>query len=106
MAYEQKPNSGSLFINDRKQGANHPDLNGSLKVEQACQSCGAVHISDFWLSAWQKNGAKGDFYSLSVKPKEQRGAAPGASPALGAPKPMLSQRPAATVNDLDDEIPF
>jgi hypothetical protein len=33
MAYEQKDNSGSIFKNDRKESANHPDAKGSCMID-------------------------------------------------------------------------
>lgn len=57
---------GVLFKNDRKESDNHPDYRGSINV-------GGV---EFWLSAWIKQGDKGKFMSLSVKPKEQPQQAP------------------------------
>lgn len=52
--------AGSLFKNDRKSKDTHPDLMGSAMVDGV----------ECYLSAWRKSGAKGDFYSLSVRPKE------------------------------------
>jgi len=61
MAYEQKDNSGSLFVNDRKESDNHPDYNGSIMVD------GKV----YWLSAWKKKSKDGNPYlSIALKPKE------------------------------------
>ena len=52
--------AGSLFKNDRKSKDTHPDLTGNAMINGV----------EYYLSAWRKNGAKGDFYSLSVRPKE------------------------------------
>lgn len=53
-------NRGVLFINDRKEQDNHPDRKGSINVEG----------KEYWLSAWNKETAKGDTISLSVTPKD------------------------------------
>ena len=71
MSYD---NSGILFKNDRKTESKHPDYNGSITVDGV----------EYWLSAWIKEGQKGKFMSLSVKPKEekvQKPAAPARQPA-------------------------
>lgn len=74
-------NSGVLFKADKKTD-NHPDYTGSIDV-------GGV---DHWLSAWIKKSKDGTktFMSLSVKPKEERQAAPRQAPAP----------------EFDDSIPF
>lgn len=77
MSYD---NSGILFKNDRKTESKHPDYNGSINV-------GGV---EYWLSAWIKEGQKGKFMSLSVKPKEekaQKASAPARQPSYGDDDP-------------------
>lgn len=57
---EVPPNTGSLFKNDKKSLASHPDITGSALVGGA----------EYWVSGWRKVSAKGDFYSLSFKQKD------------------------------------
>lgn len=71
MTYE---NSGILFKNPRKQKPNHPDYTGNQSI--TCPHCDQK--SDFWLSAWLKEGKRGKFLSLALKIKEslEKAAAP------------------------------
>lgn len=63
MAYQQKDNSGSLFINDKKQTQTQPDFKGSIMVKGV----------EFWISGWNNTSAKGVKYmSLSVTDKEMK----------------------------------
>ena len=83
MAFEQKDNQGALFKNERKEQDTHADYNGSIRVDG----------HDYWLNAWVKEGAKGKFFSLSVKRKDGTAARPEkATPAVS--------------RSLDDDVPF
>src|SRR3954451_961449 len=76
MAYEQRNNTGSIWVNDRKDKDEHPDRTGSIMVAGV----------EYWLNGWIKRTKGGKpFLSLAVKPKV---AAPESKP------------------ELDDEIPF
>lgn len=78
-------NSGTLFKNDTEgKSDKFPPYGGSLNV-------GGV---DYWISAWVKDGQKGKFFSLAVKPKEAREDGP--------------KKPAPDNSDPfpDDDIPF
>ena len=86
MSQYDNTNSGVLFKNDRKETDKHPDYQGSINVEGR----------EMWLSAWIKQGQKGKFMSLSVKPKEQPRQAPAPKAAAPAPSDW----------DDSDSIPF
>lgn len=94
MAYELRDGQGSLFKNERKEAEKHPDYTGSVKIDGR----------EFWLSAWIKDGAKGKFMSLALKPKDEQ-------PARKAPPDIRppggnAPRAARTAQQFDDEIPF
>lgn len=58
MAYEMKNNSGSIFKNDRKTAANHPDYRGKIMVDGKIKE----------LSLWIKEGKNGiNYLSVSVQ---------------------------------------
>jgi phage repressor protein C with HTH and peptisase S24 domain len=84
MAYELRDGQGSLFKNERKESEKHPDYTGSAKIDGR----------DFWLSAWIKEGTKGKFMSLALKPKDAT-----SPPVRKALEHQLKR-------DMDDEIPF
>ena len=83
MAYEPKEGSGALFRNDKGGVETRPDYRGDAMVNGA-------HVE---IAGWLKDGSKGKFLSLSIKPKEQR----------GQPEPQGGGNGG---RDLDDEIPF
>ena len=74
MAYEPKPNSGSLFKNERKTSDKHPDYTGTWKDADG---------KEWQLAAWVKEGNKGKFFSLSASEKREQGSfKPGSSDNL------------------------
>lgn len=90
MAYEMKPNTGSLFKNDRKEADAHPDYKGTALIDG---------LGECWLDAWINTANNGQKYmSLKIKRKEPAG-------AHGAPV-QSSANPQAFDPGLDDDVPF
>ena len=87
MAYVPKDGSGSLFRNDKNGNDKRPDWRGDLMIGEQM----------YELAAWEKQGARGTFFSLSAKPKQAEGPREQRSPR--------EQKPAARDYD-DDDIPF
>ena len=63
MAYEMKDNSGSIFVNDRKEKETHPDRSGSCIIN-------GVH---YFVSGWVKKKDNGEpWLSLAFKKKDKQ----------------------------------
>ena len=77
MSFIQKDNTGTLFVNDRKEKDTHPDRKGTARIEGR----------EYWVSGWIKEGKTGKLLSLSFKPKD------------------FAQKATPTETDLDD-APF
>lgn len=89
MAYEIRPNSGSLFKNDKKETEQHPNARGSALI-------GGV---EYWVNAWTKKDKNGNpWQSLAFKPKEERQERPAAKQES---KPRKD-----SFDDMDSDIPF
>ena len=88
MSYEQKPDTGSLFKNDKRESDSHPSYKGSAFV-------GGEH---YWVDLWineAKDGSK--WLNLKFRPKEDRAPVPAKEAPKQADRKSL---------DLDDEVPF
>ena len=99
MAYEQNPNSGSLFRNEKKNAPNQPDYEGNA----------LVNGKTYRIAAWIKTSKSGVKYmSLAFnepQPVQQSAPAPAPRPVALAPAP----RPAPAQESLDpnpDDLPF
>lgn len=89
MAYEQKEGQGSLFRNDRKQKDTHPDWKGEIKINGKL----------YWLSAWEKSGNSGTFFSLAIGDEKQ--------PKAAGQQRTTQPRPTAQPKEADSfEPPF
>lgn len=92
MAYEQKPNSGSLFANNRKTEESHPTHTGTALIDG----------KEYYINAWVKEGKEKRFFSMSFRPKQPKQAAPEPErEPYDRPAPIRPVPP-----DLNDEIPF
>lgn len=61
--FQQFPNSGSLFRNERKTTEKHPDYNGSINVDGV----------EYWISGWAKTAKTGKkFLSLAINAKQPK----------------------------------
>ena len=55
--YDNK-NKGAIFVNNKKQSNNHPDMTGKIDIEG----------TEYYISCWYKQSKKGEqFMSASVK---------------------------------------
>lgn len=107
MAYEQNPNSGSLFRNEKKNAPNQPDYEGNALIG------GKTYRIAAWLKT-SKNGIK--YMSLafnepqpvhqSALNTQQSAPIPASTPT---PTPRPAPRPAPVQESLDpqeDDLPF
>lgn len=79
MAYEMKPESGSLFKNERKEKDTHADYRGDCVVD------GQAYYMDAWVNT-SKNGKK--YLSVKFKAKGEK------------------QVEAPAFDDADSDLPF
>ncbi len=79
MAYEQKPGTGSIFKNDYKKEAKHPDYKGLFKDENG---------KEWSVALWVKEGVKGKFFSM----------------AMSEPQPQ--QKSVQSEHSTNDDLPF
>ena len=57
---EKRDNSGVLFKSDKKDNERAPDYKGNIMVDG----------TEYWLSAWIKEGKNGKFLGLAVSPRD------------------------------------
>lgn len=89
MAYEQREGSGSIFVN-KKTKDSQPDWTGEAKYKGELLR----------VSLWIKEGRNGNWFSMSIQPKQAGGARP---PTGGRNDP----RPPVDDDEFgDSSIPF
>ena len=76
MAYEQKPNSGTLFTNKSKAKPSSPDYSGDLLID--VRSLNATNgVAKVRIAGWKKPGRDGStFLSLAISNPMERSQAP------------------------------
>jgi hypothetical protein len=67
MPYEPKPDTGTLFTNDRKTAENQPDMTGDILI--ALPNGGAKKMR---IAGWWKQGQRGEFLSVKLSEPQQR----------------------------------
>lgn len=83
MSFEHKPDTGSLFRNDKREKETHPHAKGSAMIDGV----------EYWISAWTNEAKDGSKYqSLKFSRKDENRAPNPASEPANA--------------DFDDDIPF
>jgi len=86
VAFEQKDNSGAVFVNDRKEQDTHPDRTGTARIDGV----------DYWVNGWLRETKSGKPYlALSFKRKEEANR-----------KHVSDLRSASPRRDMGDPIPF
>lgn len=60
MAFEKREGTGAIFKNEKATSDKAPGYTGYILINGA----------EYDLSAWLKEGKRGKFFSLSVKPKQ------------------------------------
>lgn len=81
MAYEQKPDTGSLFRNEKmREGKKDAEYTGSALIDGV----------EYWVNAWVnevKSGANAGkkYFNMQYKPKEERQQSGGSSSQQSAP---------------------
>lgn len=76
MAYEQKPNSGTLFLNDQKTSDRAPDMSGRLLIGK--DLIPAIERGEtLRIAAWEKQTSNGgSLLSISVSEPQNRDDSP------------------------------
>ena len=96
MAYEQRPNDGSLWRNkEMREGKKDPNLTGKIMLPD-----GTLH----WFKGWTKESAAGERYiSCQIGDRCQQQPMANSMPPLGA---QSAAKANALMQSDDSDIPF
>jgi hypothetical protein len=81
--FQHKPDTGSLFKNDKREKDTQPNAKGSALI-------GGV---EYWVSAWTNDGTKGKYQQLKFERKD-------------AGEKRMAEAAPATLANMGDDIPF
>lgn len=110
-----KPNSGTLWPNDRKNAPNHPDMRGDVFLDrtflQDMIDKSEGDLVKIQISAWDKVIAGKNCLSLSaqapyVKPEGQSGGQYAGGYQRGGARQPAAPAPQQQADIDDDDIPF
>lgn len=92
MAYEQKPNSGTLFLNDQKTSDRAPDMSGRLLIGK--DLIPAIERGEtLRIAAWEKQTSNGgSLLSIAVSEPQKRDDAPQAERPQGGGVSFLGNK--------------
>ena len=102
MSYQNKPNTGKLFVNEYKERDVHPDRKGTLYLDREFLAKMLEQPDDLVvveISAWENVSATGKEY-LGLKVQEPR-----EKKEKPEPKPQAKPAPEPVPED-DSDIPF
>lgn len=85
MSYQHKPNTGSLFKNDKREKDTHAHARGSALIDGV----------EYWISAWTNSKDSGEKWQALKFSRKDENKAPRPAP----------QQPAQS-DDVDDDIAF
>jgi|AntAceMinimDraft_18_1070375.scaffolds.fasta_scaffold151557_2 hypothetical protein len=97
MAYEQRPNNGTLFPNKSKPKPASPDYSGSILIDLSAMKVEGNMVT-IRLAGWKKQGGNGTFLSLAASAPRDR--------VEGSGDTLAQPAQATNLADLEDDVPF
>ena len=86
MAFDQKPNTGAIFKNDKREKDTQPHCKGSALIDGVA----------YWVSSWTNESPKGRYQSLKFERKDSKPES----------KPSTSPQSGDTMATLENDLPW